>query len=253
MLTKKSTKNNTSLLETLSAFGLEESEAKSYLSLLPLGQTTVLKLSRSSGIKRTSLYHILESLKNKGLIREEFSGFKKYIVAENPKHLPEAIEHKKQRLEKIIPELSSLYKLKEDCSVIKYYEGLASVKNLYNSVLDEIRYGDFYYVISDDAQWLKADQLFFENFIEKRAQKCIQTKLLLAPSPDSIRAQKRMLSQNNIIKLLPDNFEIKTNIAITPKRIIFHQMHDPVHAIVLETKSIIDAHKKLFELLWESH
>jgi hypothetical protein len=120
-------------------------------------------------------------------------------------------------------------------------------------VLDEIRYGDFYYVISDDEKWLKADPSFFENFIEKRAHKGIVTKLLLAPSQVSVKAKQKMFSQNNIVKLLPDHFEIKTNIAITPKRIIFHQMHEPIHAIALETKSIIDAHKKLFELLWESN
>ena len=47
--------------------GLSETEAKIYLAALELGQTSVSRIARKSGIKRTTIYLSLENLMEKGL------------------------------------------------------------------------------------------------------------------------------------------------------------------------------------------
>ncbi len=58
-----------SAVEKLQRVGLTEYEAKAYLALLNTHLSTATKASEKSGVPRTRIYSILESLKNKGWIR----------------------------------------------------------------------------------------------------------------------------------------------------------------------------------------
>ena len=58
---------NEKLQSILKNIGLSETEAEVYLASLSLGPTTILKIARSSGVKRTSVYTIIDALKEKGL------------------------------------------------------------------------------------------------------------------------------------------------------------------------------------------
>lgn len=57
------------LVEKLRKVGLTEYEARAYLSLLSDNLNSASKLSEKSGVPRTKIYAVLESLKDKGWIR----------------------------------------------------------------------------------------------------------------------------------------------------------------------------------------
>ena len=92
-------------LKELKSSGLSENEAKVYLAALELGETSVYRLAKKSGVKRTTTYLAVESLKEKGLM----SGYNRNNVticyAENPKKITDHLEKKKRSLDKIMPEL----------------------------------------------------------------------------------------------------------------------------------------------------
>ena len=75
------------LLTLLIDLGLREPEAQTYLEALSLGPTTVLALARQTGIKRTTLYTIVEELQHRGLMSTEVRGFKQKLVAAEPQRL----------------------------------------------------------------------------------------------------------------------------------------------------------------------
>ena len=58
-----------SAVEKLQRVGLTEYEAKAYLALLNTHLSTATKASEKSGVPRTRIYSVLESLKNKGWVR----------------------------------------------------------------------------------------------------------------------------------------------------------------------------------------
>jgi hypothetical protein len=43
-----------------------------------------------------------------------------------------------------------------------------------------------------------------------------------------------------------------TNIVITPKRLLIHQLTTPVLCIAIENKNIISSQQEMFEILWNS-
>ncbi len=144
---------NTKLNNLLQEIGLNKKESAVYLSAISLGPTTILKISRDSGVKRTTAYSVIESLKKKGLMFIEIGLFKTIYKAEHPNKLSLIIEEKKIKLENLTPELLSLYNLKSSGSKISYYEGFESIKILYLSLLGEVKKDDDYFVITNQKSW----------------------------------------------------------------------------------------------------
>ena len=58
-----------SVVEKLQRVGLTEYEAKTYWALLNMNLSTATKASEKSGVPRTKIYSVLESLRNKGWVR----------------------------------------------------------------------------------------------------------------------------------------------------------------------------------------
>lgn len=112
----------------LTELGLTENEAAVYLIGLSLGPTTILNIAKASGIRRTTVYSVVEVLKTKGLMHIEPRGFKQVFVAESPEKLELILEAKRSSLRRMLPELSALYNLKGGESTIKYYEGMEAIK-----------------------------------------------------------------------------------------------------------------------------
>src|SRR4051812_8491190 len=91
------------LIKTLTDFGLSDKEALVYLTSLELGSSSVLKISKLSGLKRPTVYLIVDSLITKGLMSIEVKGFKKQYVAESPDRLEAIFNERKHELMKNLP------------------------------------------------------------------------------------------------------------------------------------------------------
>lgn len=240
------------LTNILQNLGLTENEAKIYLAALSLGPTTILQIARSAEMKRTTVYSVIESLKLKGLISEELKGWKKYFVAESPERLEKVLEEKRNDFQNLLPEFLALQNLKGSDALIKYYQGLEAVKNIYNDLLGEIKAHEDYLVVGAQDQWYQLDPKFFQEFIKRRAKLPINIRLLFTDSEIARKHQQIQEVYNEKIKILPRDTKLTTNLVITPKKVVIHQLTPPIMAIVIENKSIIQMHQELFEIIWKS-
>ncbi|MEI7810176.1 MAG: helix-turn-helix domain-containing protein [bacterium] len=246
-------KNNDKLIENLKEFGLQENEAKIYLTSLSLGPTTILKLSKHSEVKRTTVYEIVDTLEKKGLIKKEIHGFKTLYSPEHPERLENSLESKKVLLSKLLPELEGKYHLKGTESSIKYYEGLDAIENIYNDLLKDLKPHDFYYAISNITEWQGLDEDFFmKNHVEKRAKMSVNTKLIFTDSPLARKRKQTEKNFNEEIKIIPENTNIHLDFVITPYKLVMFQLYSPLVALVIENKSMINAQKEIFDLLWNT-
>lgn len=243
---------NNKLFTILTDLGLSDNEAKVYFAMLSLGPSTILKIAQAAEIKRTTAYSVIESLKQKGLANIEVKGFKKLFTAQNPETLDSIIETRKQKLQAAMPEFSSLYNLKGGESFIKYYEGLESVKTIYENLIKDIKPHEDYLIISDQQKWSELDPKYFQNFIERRAKLNINIRLLLTDSPAARGGKKYEKNYNEKIKIFPPDTSLTTNLVVTPQRVLIHQLVLPIIAIVIENKSIIKMHQEFFEIMWDS-
>ena len=54
------------------------------------------------------------------------------------------------------------------------------------------------------------------------------------------------------VKILPKETCLETDTIITPHKVVIVQLKEPITTFVIESKSIITAHKQYFEIMWQS-
>jgi len=118
-----------SVVEKLQQIGLTEYEAKAYLTLLKNHLNSATKLSEKSGVPRTKIYSVLESLERKGWIRI-YSGIPLLFKAVDPHNVFEKIKKNYDGfLESIQTTLKEEAKeMKDKFVILKFDVGLASLK-----------------------------------------------------------------------------------------------------------------------------
>jgi len=118
-----------SVIEKLQKIGLTEYEAKVYVALLKDHLNSAGKLSEKSGVPRTKIYSVLESLERKGWIRV-YSGIPLLFKAIDPRDVftkikedySDFLQSIEMTLDKEVPEM------KEKFTILKFDVGLANLK-----------------------------------------------------------------------------------------------------------------------------
>lgn len=240
------------LISILSNIGLTDHEAKVYLAAVSLGPTSVLQISRAAKIKRTTVYSVLESLKQKGCIVYETKKWKKYFRAVHPEQLEVVLDERREAFKKSIPELSALYNLPPHESSLVYYDGISAIKSLYTEVMAELRADDEYFVISDTDQWLSLDKPFTLKVAKQRAAIGLDMRLLVRDTPQARKFMKLEKMYGGPMKLLPKHVAFRSGLTLTPRKMILQSLVPPVGAIVIENKMVIELQREMFLLLWDS-
>ena len=239
------------IITTLSEIGLNGSEATVYTTLLFKGAQSVLNLAKTTGIKRTTIYSILDRLLEQGLVHTQARTTKKRFFVESPERLESVLELKRKKLAGILPELNAHFLgLSEKDNYVRHYKGVAGIKTVYEKLLIELKRGDFYLVVTDQEQWLKIDPEYFKNYIPRRAKIGLETRILRQLSlSDKIQKGEEARFQHQV-RFLPENSLINTNMLIVPRKVIIIQIIEPVMAMVIENPSVIEMNKVLFEIAW---
>lgn len=84
--------------ELLQKLGLSEKEIEIYHSLFEQGKTTPARLAKATNINRSTVYVVLEKLKDKGLIVEDISAKTLYVSPSSPEDVEEMFYHQQEEL-----------------------------------------------------------------------------------------------------------------------------------------------------------
>lgn len=236
-------------IQAVTNLGLSPNEAAVYVAALSLGPTTVLKIAEASGLERTNIYRVVESLQKRGLMSVEVVGLKKRYVAEDPSNLKQVLEARQKELEEVLPGLEEMYGVSESGG-IKYYKGVEGIKTVYEGILEEIKLSDYYYVISNLERWYPLDSSYFDGFVKRRVKRGVHVDFLLQDSRLARKYQKYEQNFNQSVKILPEGTELETDTIITPFRVVTIEPREPITTFVIENKSLINAHKQYFEVMW---
>lgn len=228
--------------------GLPDREVKIYLSLLELGESTVLPISKKSGIKRTYCYDILASLQEKRMVTfVERNGRRRY-AAEDPASIEQVLKARLEHFTQALPELRSIYGQAGGKPKVRFYEGGEAVLAL----LDELgRVRSFEAITSPDhaikLMGAKADLL--GQAIAKRKIKVRELYTRGGLTIVWIKYYQKPLQE---YRFLPTGLQMPTDIILFENKMALISYAPDVHALVVEGSQIVQAHKHLFELLWQA-
>jgi len=224
--------------KSLSEYGLNKREIDVYLSLLELGASSVTTIANKSKIQRTTTYHVLKTLKEKGLIGIIKKDNKTFFEAAHPSKFIASLKEKETNIRKILPKLINLKESAIKKPEMTLYEGRIGVSSLFEDILNDKK--DFVAYASTEALE-KGLSFSFYSFTKKRIKLKIKAKLILDKAPP--------VKKHTEYRILNKKFNTSTVIYGNKIAIFSLNKKEPI-GIILEDKEIADTQRMVFETMW---
>lgn len=230
--------------------GLNETEAKIYLASLELGQTSVSRIAKKAGIKRTTVYLSLENLMQKGLLSAIKKDGKAQYYAEDPRNLERIMAEKKQRISNLMPELLAFTNLIDRKPETRYFEGEDGIKEVLIDAL--VKADREILMMYSESYMTDFDENFFsEYYIPERIKRKISARALL-PDNEEMRAlaetNEKSLRQSRMIS--SDLFKIKIEVMLYGKDNMSIISYKEKFALIIESPAIHESFRSIFETMW---
>ena len=242
------------LQKELISLGLSGEEAKVYLATLELGGTIVSAIARRAGVNRSTCYHTLDNLVEKGLVSSYQKGRVLHFTAEDPKRFMQIAEEKREKTKALIPELLAMMSTLAFKPKIRFYEGLEGIKSIFEDILttkDEV----LGYTNLKGLGELFPD--YFRQYCHKKVKNKIRTRYI-APATeegvDMIDAYYPKKFDPNLLEILmvnPKEFNFQNEIAIYSNKVAITSLNpDELIGLIVESKTFADSMKSFFDLAW---
>lgn len=234
-------------LDALAGAGLTLNEAKVYLALIKLNVSNVVEISRLSEVHRVNVYDSLSKLRQKGLVHTIMVNGKKKFQADDPKILSIMIQEKSSNLNRILPQLELIKRLKEMKTQVGLYEGFKALKNIYYSFLEG---GEERVVYGVPRAAFENFGEFFSRYHQKRlAVKKKMRHIYNSDAKDRIKYLNKMPYTE--ARYLNKEFDSPVATSICGNQVVLTVWGKNPTFIVIINKKIADAYRKYFEILWK--
>lgn len=240
------------LVEIVKNLGLSTKSAKIYLSALELGEASVQQLAQASGLKRTTLYYILDELLESGVLVCTKTGKKIYYTPEQPATL---LKNTKEK----ISNFESSIKLLEDKAGhinrkprVYFLYGSAGFKQTWDMILDTKE--KEYRIITEGENFLDyvREKYILDEIISKKKQLGVKSKQLITDSPYAKEIIAKDIKENRVSKLLPSIYKLPFTEIITESIVAFISPRFNNMIFIVENDSFSRTRKSIFETLWQS-
>ncbi len=154
-----------SLVDGLMKLGLTDKEAAVYAAVLKMKKGTALSVAEAAGIKRPTVYSVLESLHTKRLVRpSRFRDVLDFHV-EPVENLKQYVDTQKEALLHELPHVQRLYNNRQFKVRLRVYHDIEHAKVLFEKSLRE----KSRITIVGNENWFKETFGDYWNFYTKRA------------------------------------------------------------------------------------
>ena len=240
-------------INILEEFGLTEKEAKLYLALLELGQSTSSDLIKKLDYYSKTVYELLEKLMKKGLVSYVIKSNIKYFEAVNPekfldilKEEENNIKEMENKIKEILPELKKLREINKEKQEANIYSGKKGMKSVFE---DALKKNNEILVFGGGG---KSKELgsYYKLWNKLRAKNKIKLRLLWN---EDLRNKKDEIKDLKLVELkfLPKEFENPAPAMIYKDKVAITIWSEEPIATLIKSKEINKSFRNYFELLWK--
>lgn len=234
--------------EILKRVGLGHNESKIYLTLLKLGPSMAGTIAKESNIDRSACYDSLKSLLKKGLVNYSIEANRKKFSATHPDKLKDYLKEKEELVNNILPDLTSVYKSKEEKSNVTMFKGMKGLKSVFEDILREAK-GKENLVIDSSGSFVEKMPYYAPHFIKALEKNKISVRHI------SLKEKKKKISAGKTTKVRffqgkTEESPIATNIY--SEKIALIIWSDVPEAVIIKNKAAAEAYRNYFEIIWNS-
>jgi sugar-specific transcriptional regulator TrmB len=242
------------MITELMKLGLTEGEAKTYLALLQLGQTSIGRLVKESRVSHSKIYEILNRLAEKGLVNYIIKERTKYFSATHPTYMNEYLdsqEHelseKKELLKKIYPNLLVFREKIPVSQDARVFMGLKGMRSADEELLMDANHSDvlnFFYVY--DSSSVEKAAIFYYQQYQNYIKKGMRLRGIATHELKSSKYHKK-----------PKNMEIRFiktplpgNINIFKNKVLIHCWRETPFCYLITSQELAEQMNIYFNQLW---
>lgn len=235
----------------LEIFGFSERESLVYITLLELGSATMSRIVKKSGLKRTTLYDVLETLKKRGFISITKQHGRAVYLPEDPRVIGDKLDEQQVIFNKVLPELLSITNTFQKKPKIRFYEGIDGLKEIYK---DCLKYEGQEVVAWTPEELELFDQSFLNNiFTPKRLKNKVWMRVIAPDYPFMRKHQTRDTAELRKTTIVEDSeFNLDVEIMLYGNSSVGIVSFTDEMGLIIESKSISQTLKNIFELQWSS-
>jgi len=231
----------------LETYGLSEKEIAVYLELLPLGSVTINEISKRLGYPRSTVYHLLEYLMNKGLVASIIKKKVNYYSATEPEKLKDDLVEKQQLIESILPELKNLKSKIKEPSSVEIYEGFNGIHTILS---DLVRVDQEVYYFGGYKKSLEALKHLPDHVRRARIEKGIRAKMIYDQVDEPILHTKEYQKVSEL-KFYEGFKDFPAMIFIYGDKVSIFSHKTDLVGVIIKNKDVAEAVKMIFEMYWK--
>ncbi len=239
------------LIQIIEQYGLTKIEAKIYLAVLETGEASILDIAKKTGIKRTSIYYMLDHLVEKSILISVIRNKKKYYTAASPADLLKSLRSRLSEFEKTSEVLEQHKNKMFKRPRIYFLEGPSGFKQVWHMVFQ-----------SKPAEYrISTEGLNFLDFVKEKyvAEEIIKTKVKMGIKSfqiitDSTYARKIVAKdkhENRQSRILPLGTRLPFTEIICPKFVAYISPRFNNTIFMVEDEVFSEGRKIIFDLLWQ--
>ena len=243
--------------ELLRQIGLTDTEVSIYLSGLSRKNVGVSELIKETGINRTTIYHALETLSQKGLVAKKGTGSRLNFIMVQPDNLQRLLDSKikilqsqKESLKEVIPFLVGMQGKSGARINVSHFEGIEGIKTVIEEAI-YCRERKWDIIAPAENFFSEFDKEYAKYFLEARRRKGIVSRSLWEKTENRKPLSEIEKKERNP-RLLPSVMygKFRSVIIIFDDKVAFITSLKELSAILVQSREIRDTLDAIFEGLW---
>ncbi len=237
--------------KVLEQINIEGKKAEVYLACLESGGSTAYLIAKKIGLKRPTVYDIINQLMKEGLVYKSIKGNVKYYSPADPQILFNKLKEKEDKIKSIMPHLQNLYNSPKSKPLIRYFEGKEGIKEMYEDSLRSCKKGDEILAYVGEAV---LDELpkYAQDYVQRRVEKGIRLRGIYKRNEKILGYMEKNREQLREAKLLDEKrFPVSNETNIYKNKIAIASYGKEMFGMIIESEEIARSQKAIFELAWK--
>lgn len=232
--------------------GFEEKEARVYRAALEMGEASVQEVAKHAGLKRTTAYYVLESLKRRGAVHLVRRGAREYVAAAEPRDVLRFVREGVDDFAAALPEVESLKLSRYAKPGVHFFSGPSGFKELWARIL--AMSPKEFQIITTAEHFIDfvPESYIIKEIIGTKRKKGIKSRQLITDTPAARKIVGKDIGENRASKFLSSRHTLPFTEIICDTSVGLISPRPDNLLMIIESESFAHTRRSMFNLLWEA-
>lgn len=234
----------------LSDLGLTKNKGVVYLATLQTGTASAQEIAKAADLPRTTTHEILQQLVSLGLVSFVTIGRTRRYTAERPEKLKTLLQEKERRLEQILPELGSLMITPGIRPRVKFYDGMAGAKVVFEDTLT-VKNKPLLGILSMADLYKIPGKEYMDDYVRRRLAAGIKLRVIRSEVKEIEETWPTSTKELRELHYAPREMIFPMTIYIYDNKVGIIGTQKENFGMIIESQELYQTLKNLFEVLWQ--